>query len=184
VNATNPSAVTVGIFDELQQIRGEFQFWATNNVGPRWKMDLTRVLINPTGPFNPISNEYNAMTINMQHVIDDNGLFGTMTLLPDVSAAAPTNSLLPFITGNLNIGETPAYAQVGEVMNVNVGAWIGAQQFSFQWKANNVVISGATAVSYTPVGGDSGKPLTVAVTGTNSVGSTTVTSTATQNVHA
>jgi hypothetical protein len=184
VDATNPAAVTVGIFDELQQIRGEFQFWATNDVGPRWKMDLTRVLINPTGPWNPISDAYNAMTINMQHVIDDNGLFGTMTLQPDVSSIAPSNALLPFITGNINIGEVPAYAHVGETIRVNIGAWIGAQRFTFQWKAAATVISGATAPTYVPVVADEAKVLTCVVTGINTVGNTVVTSGATQPVHA
>ena len=179
VDATDPNAVSVGIFDELTQIRGNFRFYATNDVGPRWLMDLTRVLISPTGQFNPISEAYNAMTVTMQHVVDDTGLFGTMTLQPDVSSVAPQNVLLPFISGPLNPGTDPVYAQVGEEMTLNIGGWIGAQSYAFQWRADGADISGADQTTFTPTVSESGTVLTVYVTATNSVGSTSVTSVAT-----
>jgi hypothetical protein len=184
VDSTDPDAVTVGIFDELQQIRGNFRFYATNDVGPRWQMDLTRVLISPTGQFNPISDAYNAMTVTMTHVIDDNGLFGTMTLLPDVSTVVPANVLLPFISGPTHQGDVPAFAQVGEQMRINIGAWIGSQQYAFQWYADATELSGQDQTTYVPVVGDEGKVLTCRVTATNSIGSTAATSAATLPVHA
>lgn len=183
VDSTDPDNVTVGIFDELQQIRGRLQYYATNDVGPRWYMDLTRVLLSPQGNFNPISDQYNVMTVTMTHVVDDSGLFGTLSLKPDVSTIAPENVLAPFISGPLHPGDTPAFAQVGEVMTVSVGAWIGSQGYTFQWKSGGSAISGQTEATYTPVVGDEGQTLTCDVTATNSVGSTTVTSGATMAVH-
>jgi hypothetical protein len=184
VDSSDPDNVLVGIFDELQQIRGNFRFYATNDVGPRWQMDLTRVLISPTGQFNPISDAYNAMTVTMTHVIDDNGLFGTMKLLPDVSTIVPANVLAPFISGPLKQGDVPAFAKVGEQMRINIGAWIGSQSYAFQWFAAASAVSGADQTTYVPVSGDSGKVLTCHVTATNAVGSTEVTSGPTLAVHA
>ena len=184
VDATDPDNVAVGIFDELSQIRGEFKFFATNDVGPRWYMDLTRVLISPQGQFNPISDQYNAMTVTMTHVIDDNGLFGTMTLKPDVSTIAPENVLAPFVAGPLHPGDSPAYAQVGEVMTCNIGAWIGAQRYTFQWNVGGTPVSQATASTYTVQVADAGSTITCTVTATNAIGTTTATSAATATVHA
>jgi hypothetical protein len=184
VDKTDPNAVKVGIYDQLEQISGRMQFYATNNVGPRWNFDLTRVLISPTGQFNPISDQYNAMTVNMTHVIDDEGLFGTITLQPDIRTISPQNIFTPFIDGPLLLGDLPAFAKVGEIMQANVGQWIGAQGFAYQWYANAVLIGGATGKTYIPVSGDIGKPLTVLITARNSNGTTTQLSGPTLNVHA
>lgn len=183
VDVSDPDNVTVGIFSKNAQIEGRIQFYATNDVGPRWYFDLTRVLLNPTGNFNPISDAYNAMTVNCTHVIDDQGLFGTIKLKPDVSTLAPESVLLPFIEGPLHLGDIPAFAKVGEVMQADIGAWIGAQKFTFQWKADASTIVGATSSKYTPVVGDAGKVLTVVVTATNLIGSTVATSGGTLPVH-
>ena len=184
VDDSHPDAVSVGIFSALTQLEGRLQYFATNNIGPRWNWDLTRVLTNPTGNFNPISDSYNAMTVEFTHVIDDEGLFGTMTLQPDISTIEPENIFAPFIDGPLLLGDTPAYAKVGEIMVANVGQWVGAQGFTYQWKKAGVSISGATSKTYTPVVGDVGSALTVSVTARNANGTTTVTSGPTLDVHA
>jgi hypothetical protein len=184
VNSTNPDAVTVGIYDQLEQISGALSFYATNNVGPRWNFNFTRVLLNPTGTFNPISDAYNAMTVNMTHVIDDQGLFGTIVLQPDIKTISPVNVLLPFIDGPLHLGDQPAFAKVGEVMTANTGQWIAAQGYAYQWKKGGVDIGGAVAKTYVPVSGDIGATLTVKVTATNTNGSTIATSGPTMAVHA
>lgn len=183
INKSNPDAVTVGIYDVLEQISGRLQFFQTNNVGPRWFMDFTKVQIAPTGQFNPISDAYNAMTVTMTHVVDDDGLFGSLILQPDVKTVAPSNVFAPYIDGPLKLGDQPAYAQVGEIMTANVGQWIGAQGFAFAWSKDGTPIMGATAKTYIPVMGDIGDTLTVSITANNAIGSTTVVSGATLAVH-
>lgn len=184
VDTTNPDAVKIGIFDKLSQIEGQFEFYQTNDVGPRYYMNLTRVLISPTGQFNPISDAYNAMTVTMKHVIDINGTFGFNTLLPDVSTIAPENLFAPVITGTLKQGLSPAFAQVGEIMTCNKGVWVGVQSYSFQWYSDGHAIANATGQTYTPVADDVGTVLTCDVTATNTVGSTSALSGGTLAVHA
>jgi hypothetical protein len=184
VDNSHPDAVSVGIYDALAQIEGKLEYHATNSIGPRWNWSFNRVLCAPTGNYSPISDSYNAMTVEMQHVIDDEGLFGSMTLQPDISTITPQNIFLPYIDGPLLLGDTPAYAKVGEVMTANVGQWVGAQGFAYQWSNSSGIISLATSKTYTPVSGDIGKTLTVAITARNANGTTTATSGATLAVHA
>jgi hypothetical protein len=176
--------VKVGIYDVLESITGHMTFYATNNVGPRWKFDLTRVQITPSDTLNMISDTYNKMPITMSHIIDDEGLFGNITLQPDIRTVVPENIFLPFIDGPLDLGDDPAFAQVGEVLSANVGQWIAAQGFAYQWKKGGVTIVGATTKNYTPVSGDIGATLTVTVTARNGNGTTAVTSGPTLAVHA
>ena len=69
----------------------------------------------------------------------------------------PVNNVLPVITGT---------AKVANVLTSTTGTWDGSPTFTRQWKANGTNIASATAATYTPVSGDIGKTITVAVTGT------------------
>lgn len=93
--------------------------------------------------------------------------------ITQTAAAAPVNSTLPAIAG---------LPKVGVVLTAFEGEWSGAPAFTYQWKKGGANISGATTRNYTPVVGDIGGALTVAVTGTNTTGSATATSTAAINV--
>lgn len=86
---------------------------------------------------------------------------------------APTNSVLPAISG---------VAQVGEVLTAWPGIWTGAPTFAYQWEADGTPIGGATAATYTPVVGQIGDVITVVVTGTNTAGSASGESVATAAV--
>ncbi|MBN8974558.1 MAG: phage tail protein [Rhizobiales bacterium] len=88
-------------------------------------------------------------------------------------AGAPSNTLLPAISG---------IAQVGVTLNALVGVWSGSAVFTYQWKAAGVPIDGATNDTYQPVVGDVGKKITVTITGTNSSGTASATSAATDEV--
>lgn len=94
---------------------------------------------------------------------------------PHVNGAtdAPVNTLIPAISG---------IAQVGQVLTAFDGVWTYSPAFTYQWKKAGVNIAGATAKTYTPVVGDVGSAITVAVTGTNSAGNATANSAATANV--
>ncbi|WAX93196.1 phage tail protein [Aminobacter sp. NyZ550] len=88
-------------------------------------------------------------------------------------AGAPSNVLLPSIAGT---------AQVGQVLTAIEGSWNGSPVFTYQWKKGGVNIGAATAKTYTPVVGDIGATITVAITGTNTTGSATATSGGTADV--
>src|ERR1017187_6194965 len=117
---TNPTQPKIDIFSKLSAIQGQFWFYATNDVGPRWNMYLSQVILNPTSPYEPISDAYAAMTVQAVHVIDSTGLWVYLQLQPDVSTVAPQNVLLPFITGPQLPGDVPAASFVGEIMTANI----------------------------------------------------------------
>lgn len=86
----------------------------------------------------------------------------------------PVNLTLPVITGS---------PVVGQVLSSSTGTWSGnPTSYTRQWKKNGVNIGGATGVTYTPVTGDIGGTITVAVTATNATGSATAVSLATSAV--
>lgn len=93
-----------------------------------------------------------------------------------IAEAAPTNTLLPSISG---------IAQVGETLTAVVGEWTGAPTFTYQWEEDDsgwAEISGATGATYDPLVGSVGNPLRVVVTGTNSEGNASATSAPTADV--
>jgi hypothetical protein len=84
------------------------------------------------------------------------------------AASAPTNSVLPAISGLLTLAAT---------LTAYEGVWANEPtSFTYQWKNAGVNLSGATHKTYTIQGSDSGDLLTVAVTATNSAGSATASS--------
>jgi hypothetical protein len=58
------------------------------------------------------------------------------------------------------------YAQVGQTLRAVPGLWTPRPAFTYTWYANDVKISGATTVDYTPGSADIGKRITVTITGT------------------
>lgn len=93
----------------------------------------------------------------------------------DWLAAAPTNSVLPAITGA---------ALVGQVLTVSNGTWAGRAlpTFTYQWLLAGIPIVGATAKAYTIVSGNVGSVIACNVIATNTSGSVTRTSAATATV--
>ncbi|WP_457974871.1 peroxidase family protein [Arthrobacter sp. D1-17] len=84
------------------------------------------------------------------------------------STAVVTNTVTPavpvLVTAVPTITGTPV---VGAVLQANTGIWGPAPvTLTYQWLADGVAISGATASSYTLKAGDAGKAVTVRVTGT------------------
>jgi hypothetical protein len=91
-------------------------------------------------------------------------------------AAAPTNTVLPAVSG---------IAQVGETLTALEGVWTGAPNFTYQWQEDDsgwANIVGATGKTYDPVVGNVGNPLRVIVTGTNAAGNASATSQPTADV--
>jgi hypothetical protein len=90
-----------------------------------------------------------------------------------VAGAAPTNAVIPAISG---------IAQVGVTLTAQPGTWTGNPTFTYQWKLDGANISGATDSTYVVLFAQIGSYLSVAVTGTNAVGNATATSAATADV--
>ena len=94
-----------------------------------------------------------------------------------VAVAAPTNTLLPSISG---------IAQVGQTLTAMVGAWTEAPSFTYQWQedagAGFVDIAAATGATLLVDIGSIGFPIRVVVTATNTAGTATATSGPTANV--
>lgn len=85
-------------------------------------------------------------------------------------AAAPTNTILPAISGEVKVGET---------LTALEGVWTGAPSFTYQWQEDDSGwgdIVGATGKTYDPVVDNVGNPLRVVVTGTNAAGAASATS--------
>src|SRR6266576_378247 len=62
VNDADPDNITIDIFSTTALI-GELRFYATNDVGPRWRFFLNKVQFTPSGAFNPISEEFANMVV-------------------------------------------------------------------------------------------------------------------------
>jgi hypothetical protein len=97
------------------------------------------------------------------------------TAVVTVAASAPANTSLPTVGGSVVQGQTLTAAS---------GSWSGspAPSFGYQWLrcdaggANCAPVAGATAITYSLQSGDVGATVEVAVTGTNTVGSSTASS--------
>jgi len=93
---------------------------------------------------------------------------------PPPPPVAPVNSSVPVVSGA---------AQVGQVLSASTGSWSGSpSSYAYRWDryssagGSRASIAGATASTYTLVGGDVGATIRVAVTASNSGGSATASS--------
>ena len=99
------------------------------------------------------------------------------------ATVAPTNSSPPSISGNANVGST---------LTANPGTWEGSTPLSFQYQwqicgstgGSCHTITGATSATYVPQSADQGNTIRVSVIASNSDGSATATSSATDVVAA
>lgn len=165
VDDSDPDNISIDIFSTTA-LTGELRFYATNDVGPRWRFTLLKVQFTPSGAFNPISEEFANMVVTGD-VFAVDGVWGTANL---VTGSAPENITLPFIVGTVD---------TGEILTVSAGGWLDVDEYTYQWKADGVNIDGATEKTYTLLTGNVGDIITCVVTGTNDFGSDTATSIAT-----
>lgn len=87
------------------------------------------------------------------------------TLAKGSTMSAPTNTVLPAISGA---------AQVGQTLSSSTGTWTGfPTAYFYQWRRNGSSIAGATAATYLIGTSDVGTVITVAVTAVNGAGSST-----------
>ena len=90
----------------------------------------------------------------------------TTAATPIVMAANPVlTAPVPTISGT---------SRVGSALTAGPGTWGPAPvALAYQWRANNTVITGATASTYKPLAADLGKTITVTVTGSKAGYTTT-----------
>ena len=177
-----PPNPQVQIFSRSSFI-GELKFYATNEVGPRWFVDLLSVNLTPSGDFSPIIDNAFVKMVVSGSVQSIDGVFGTMTLMPPVNTIAPSNVLLPSITGMASVA-TPGAPKVGDILTAAIGGWTGAHTYTYVWQTVTgttgpwvAITPPQTGKTYTVVSGDIGKSFKVQVTGVNPIGSTPALST-------
>jgi hypothetical protein len=162
IDDSDPDAPVINMFTRAS-LTGHLKFYAANDVGPRWYIDIPSITFNPSGDFAPISDAFASMEITGT-VNSVGGVWGTITLAPAVDAVAPENLIEPFISGSPIVGFT---------LTASVGGWVGADSFTYLWKAaGGAAAATATNKTYIPAAGDVGKTMTVDVTATNNAGST------------
>lgn len=168
VDDTDPDNIVIDVFSTTA-LTGELRFYATNDVGPRWRFFLNKVQFTPGGSFSPISDGINSMTVTGDVYAVD-GDWGKAYL---VKATIPVNITLPFIVGTV---------AEDEIVTVSNGGWLDADSFTYQWKSGGVDISDATEKTFTITAAEVGDPLTCVVTGHNESGTAAATSVATEDV--
>lgn len=93
----------------------------------------------------------------------------------DVATDTPVNTEAPAITGT---------AEVTNILTASTGTWTGdpTPTYTYQWKADDVAIDGATDSTYQLTQAEDGAAITVTVTATNTAGAVPATSAATAAV--
>ncbi len=102
------------------------------------------------------------------------------TAIVTSAPSAPTNTVLPSVSGS---------AVEGETLSASTGTWTGSPtSYAYQWEDCNSAgescsnIGGATGATYKLASGDVGHTVRVVVTASNAGGSTKATSTASESV--
>lgn len=141
----------------------------------KWLADGVEI-VGATGLTHVLTEAENGAKISVE--VTGSSVAGSVVKASNETAVvtmAPVNDVLPVITGT---------AQVGEELTATTGDWHGDATitYAYAWYADDVVIAGQTAATYTVLVGDIGAVITVKVTATNSVGSTVAESAATDAV--
>ena len=118
------------------------------------------------------------VAVTAQNSVGSNTVTSAATSVVIAAGTAPKYTSLPVISGT---------AQDNQTLTATAGGWTGTTPISFAYRwyrcdasGNNcAAISGATSTSYRVTSNDVGHRIRIAVTATNSVGSSTVTSGAT-----
>lgn len=150
----DPVSATYAILEAAKRIKKSFrEVWPD---GRYVQYDGYLINVEPDAPTE--DKAVAAVTLKRSGPLDPN------------AASAPTNSILPAISGALTTGAT---------LTAYEGVWANEPtSFTYQWKNAGSNIVGATNRTYVIQAGDSGDALTVAVTAINSAGNATATSAA------
>ncbi|NDG31450.1 hypothetical protein EB118_15455, partial [bacterium] len=166
VNVVAPTITgTVAIGETLTINLGTWTGTPTINYTYQWQRGSTNIT-NATATTYVIAGEDTGSTIRCR-VSASNSAGNSQPAFtlstPPIAAAAPTNRVLPVITGTLAIGQN---------LTVNPGTWIGTTPitYTYQWEQNTTPIAGATNNVYVIRLADNNNSLRCGVTASNSVG--------------
>ena len=154
--------VIIGRGDE---IRGSLRFISANPVGSQKDYYWPYVKITPNGDYALKGSEWMQLGFSFE-VLKLGGRERVYAETAAVTAGAVNRPAqgAPSITGTPTVG-TPAVADVSAITDAD-----GLGTFSYQWLLDGVVISGATASTYTPAAADATKSLSVRVSFTDGRG--------------
>ncbi|MDN6487037.1 MAG: hypothetical protein L0K34_06080, partial [Ancrocorticia sp.] len=83
-----------------------------------------------------------------------------------ISATSASTSKIATATLKTATPEISGTAKFGQTLSAKPGTWTSNTKFAFQWYRNGKAISGAKSAKYKLTAADSGKQITVKVTGT------------------
>jgi len=81
------AAGTFNIFAN-SEIIGKVRFTGANDIGPQIIMELNKVMFRPANAIGLIQDEWGRLTLTGEVLMDDTGIFGTVTH-PDSGAVSP-----------------------------------------------------------------------------------------------
>ncbi|WP_353712913.1 carboxypeptidase regulatory-like domain-containing protein [Arthrobacter sp. K5] len=125
----------------------------------QWKADGTAITGATASTYKPTTTDTGkTLTVTVTGTKDGYTSEAKTSAATAAVAAGTLTAPVPTITGT---------AAVGSTLTANPGTWEPAPvTLAYQWKANGTAITGATASTYKPTTTDTGKTLTVTVTGT------------------
>jgi len=85
--------MAVGTFNvyAASEVFGAVKFVGANAVGPQLQVDFPKVMFRPASAIGLIQEEWGQLTLTGEVLVDDTGVFGTLTH-PDTGAVSPLTS--------------------------------------------------------------------------------------------
>jgi hypothetical protein len=110
--------MAVGTFNVLakSEIIGKVKFTGANDIGPQIVLELNKVMFRPANAIGLITDEWGQMQLTGEVLVDDTGIFGTITH-PDTGMVAPITDAYYIGKGvvEVQLGDDIAYRSLGDV---------------------------------------------------------------------
>jgi len=109
------AAGTFNIYAD-SEVFGAVKFVGANAVGPQLQVDFPHVMFRPASAIGLIQEEWGQLTVTGEVLVDDTGIFGTLTH-PDTGAVSPLTSQYYIGKGivSIDLGSTGTYVDIGNV---------------------------------------------------------------------
>jgi hypothetical protein len=109
------AAGTMNIFAQ-NEIVGKVKFVGGNDIGPQITMELNKVMFRPDAAIGLISDEWGQLTLQGEVLVDDTGIFGTITH-PDTAMTSPLVDAYYIGKGvvSIQLEADVAYVDIGNV---------------------------------------------------------------------